>query len=1571
MNTTRRHRKVLRDNIRGVTNPAIRRLCRRGGVKRLSGLIYEESRGVLKVFLENVIRDSVTYTEHSRRKTVTALDVVYALKRQGRDLYGFGGYDTNGKTRVNKRKITKNNSPQQHIVALPPVNNDVAQNLPLVTNDVAPSAQQPAIDFSHDYYTPFSFETDDTSRIRMDAENQRQREELEKKKKTLDEMQRLEKNIEQIQKEFERNEANKLKSEKITQKFNALKQKLKNKQLMDSIREMKMKKNLQKQVQGLEEMNDFQKSIDKLEKEIHDKVSRRNDLKSKAQQIKELKKKKDEIREEFKTLLSTFKAELDTKIDSINNVVLEMRRKKVEGNKQKTPSPILQVSPQIDDSGMIFDHYNTDINISPQNVYNDADLQLEDVLQNVYDSHIVEDAAERIHQNIRDMLDTFLCRKNFNNCLSLGLNSYDVLQSLTLSDITQVLRQNNSSQVLKLIHVTNDRNIKTVLKSNYSDTNRFTVMSYLIETWLLYFNRTPHLIPVLHLYKYNLPVYFERLKSEKRMQPSGLRDFFERIDPKDAWDHLCYDMKQFYAIEHLFVPNTISLKQLLERDNNERAEFMKSDIVAVFLQIYSFFYIYQNVLTHNTLLRENILLFRIPNHVFHFSYNIDDKNINFNTNYLVKIINFQKCYILNHTSNLCDAMNVRNKPQHSNNADLKLLFRLKNENFIHQNPELDYLISRTEDSGQTINDVFRNLVDIIRNDPLSYYERSDRSNQVHYQIDCTPLSQQDFFSTTTEVNLKYDSFKFSLRELQKQTQQRTHKYSRNMNKLKNSIVNLADIYRNVLVKCSNINMCLNFGFANKQIIQFLSTLNHLKVINKIERMDSENRNGIIHVLTSHFREFTCNSILKSYKINDVTSKQKDYINDNLLYEFLIGKSINNFKITPNFIETLNLYKYNSPMSHRIFINTKDKDLTTSYLAENVSIIKPEELENSLLEIIKDTCSNPESYCIESLYVSTMMSVSSFLSFHNPHFASFWEKYAITTLFQTYSTLFYYRNIFSHNDLHSGNVLCSYDENYIFRFVYTPTSHTRQIIFYSPYLVKIIDYGRCVVKETSDFIFSEIVKHAECFSLDKREILKKTGYRVPGMYYQNHNSQNRHTEDIRLFTIYKSYIFKDRHNYPLPRDFIDEILFNENIKNSINVFKALEYYLDKNKHIYNDSNLHKDKKIKGTFIIHPNDALGIHDSQESFTFLSETERFKTRVLIFPKEMTDHLHTKDHFLYIEKITPYVKSYYVAYELLLKYEVIVPYKCILKINHKKNESQNIVYEWYMSSFVNNFTQCPNTFQALNLYRMTDRSYDKFIKIQAYKEDISNLTKIDTHHESLKKHLTSDATLFCMERSNCLDYRPLAYFVNTKNNDNLDCVTSLFQLYAFLNTHKNIFTHYDLTLDNILLCYTDFNRYHFKYIYKYENDVIFEFASSFLVKIINCSNCYIKTKSESFLSHASSMSIEEQKEHGLFTVLQNTRLDHTQDLTPLRQLQPYTGMFEPTFMDQIVNKVDTEITTIDEAYRYLFIYCKHHYKDSKRNTRLFGTFEIHTDVIESIRSVTDPKVRTKKAYTFTLNEA
>ncbi|CAK8534486.1 unnamed protein product [Lathyrus sativus] len=87
----KRHMMILRDNIWGVTKPSICRLVRRGGVKRISGLIYEETMLFFKVFLTKIIHDAASYTNHARRKVVTAMNVVYTLKRQGRTLYNFGG----------------------------------------------------------------------------------------------------------------------------------------------------------------------------------------------------------------------------------------------------------------------------------------------------------------------------------------------------------------------------------------------------------------------------------------------------------------------------------------------------------------------------------------------------------------------------------------------------------------------------------------------------------------------------------------------------------------------------------------------------------------------------------------------------------------------------------------------------------------------------------------------------------------------------------------------------------------------------------------------------------------------------------------------------------------------------------------------------------------------------------------------------------------------------------------------------------------------------------------------------------------------------------------------------------------------------------------------------------------------------------------------------------------------------------------------------------------------------------------------------------------------------------------
>jgi histone H4 len=75
---------------------SIRRLLRCGGVKRTSGLMFQETHGALKIFLSQLIRDAVAYTDHrpshrmDYRATLSAKDVVCGLRHSGKTLYGFG-----------------------------------------------------------------------------------------------------------------------------------------------------------------------------------------------------------------------------------------------------------------------------------------------------------------------------------------------------------------------------------------------------------------------------------------------------------------------------------------------------------------------------------------------------------------------------------------------------------------------------------------------------------------------------------------------------------------------------------------------------------------------------------------------------------------------------------------------------------------------------------------------------------------------------------------------------------------------------------------------------------------------------------------------------------------------------------------------------------------------------------------------------------------------------------------------------------------------------------------------------------------------------------------------------------------------------------------------------------------------------------------------------------------------------------------------------------------------------------------------------------------------------------------
>ena len=73
-----------------IPKQGIRKLARKAGVKRMSKDVIQPARELLRKYVEQVIQDSLVYTEHARRKTMTAMDIVHALKRRKTTLYGFG-----------------------------------------------------------------------------------------------------------------------------------------------------------------------------------------------------------------------------------------------------------------------------------------------------------------------------------------------------------------------------------------------------------------------------------------------------------------------------------------------------------------------------------------------------------------------------------------------------------------------------------------------------------------------------------------------------------------------------------------------------------------------------------------------------------------------------------------------------------------------------------------------------------------------------------------------------------------------------------------------------------------------------------------------------------------------------------------------------------------------------------------------------------------------------------------------------------------------------------------------------------------------------------------------------------------------------------------------------------------------------------------------------------------------------------------------------------------------------------------------------------------------------------------
>jgi hypothetical protein len=250
------------------------------------------------------------------------------------------------------------------------------------------------------------------------------------------------------------------------------------------------------------------------------------------------------------------------------------------------------------------------------------------------------------------------------------------------------------------------------------------------------------------------------------------------------------------------------------------------------------------------------------------------------------------------------------------------------------------------------------------------------------------------------------------------------------------------------VSCKNPDNCLALGPYDEKIKLFFEDFRNLNYIDNphIKKIGNDSDNGFIIELPFKKDNYTAYTVLKCSKTET---------SDNLFYEYYVGKYfINNYiKKMPCFIETYDLYEFNSDLSYKLVEDNVELN-TLSNVDIKSNIHRIDTTKNSF-DLFNYSCFKNKLICI--------------LIQHFDKFTSFYQEYKtnpnsikydlFNILYQVYYGLCNLKDTYTHYDLHVGNV-----------FLYRPFEGNTCILmryhrndkvfeFKSEYVVKIIDYGR--------------------------------------------------------------------------------------------------------------------------------------------------------------------------------------------------------------------------------------------------------------------------------------------------------------------------------------------------------------------------------------------------------------------------------------------------------------------------------------------------------------------------------
>lgn len=207
-------------------------------------------------------------------------------------------------------------------------------------------------------------------------------------------------------------------------------------------------------------------------------------------------------------------------------------------------------------------------------------------------------------------------------------------------------------------------------------------------------------------------------------------------------------------------------------------------------------------------------------------------------------------------------------------------------------------------------------------------------------------------------------------------------------------------------------------------------------------------------------------IFKSVQYED-GSHQK---NDNPMYEFEAGLFINTQLLYfPCFLRTYTLFHYGElKRTKELFMNfLKNVALMNETAKETkrktiVDDIKPVNVENQT-DYTPETCANKNNLALLMDYFDGAETLDSMLKNNN----NLLDEDKAKILFQIYAPLYALgEETFQHKDLHTRNIMVKTLESEV---TFTYILDKKTISFKTKYLAKMIDYGRCYIPSTQEYL----------------------------------------------------------------------------------------------------------------------------------------------------------------------------------------------------------------------------------------------------------------------------------------------------------------------------------------------------------------------------------------------------------------------------------------------------------------------------------------------------------------------